>query len=173
MSYMRIQDLLLPGASSPLSVVSQHADDTSLVVTSTDAIKTVFDTYDVFASVSGSRLKQIKSKGLWLGSGSGRVNTPVRFDWTSGTLKIVRIFFGSGDLEEMNWRPRIVVVKNVLNSWRQRGLSFRGKALIVNALALARIWYIASLMHLPVWALRELASLVFVFFWKGKPDLVS
>ena len=67
--------------------------------------------------------------------------------------KILGIFFGSGDVEEMNWRPRIVAVKNVLNSWRQQGLSFRGKALIFNALALARIWYVASLIHLPVWAL--------------------
>ena len=76
-------------------------------------------------------------------------------------------------MEELNWRPLIVAVKNVLNSWRQRGLSFRGKSLIVNALALARIWYVASLVHLPAWALRELVSLVFSFFWKGKPDLVA
>ena len=64
-------------------------------------------------------------------------------------------------------------MKNVLNSWRQRGLSFRGKALIINALALARIWYVAGLIHLSAWALRELSSLVFSFFWKGKPDLVA
>ena len=51
----RIRRLLLPGASSPLSVVSQYADDTSLVVTTTDAIKAVFDTYAVFAAGSGSR----------------------------------------------------------------------------------------------------------------------
>ena len=76
-------------------------------------------------------------------------------------------------MEELNWRPRIVAVKNVFNSWRQRGPSFRGKSLIVNALALARIWYVASLVHLPAWALRELVSLVFSFFWKGKPDLVA
>ena len=159
--------------SSPLSVVSQYADDMSLVVTTTDAIKAVFDTYAVFASGSGSRLNQAKSKGLWLGSWCGRVDTPVRLDWTSGTLKILGIFFGSGNVEELNWRPRIVAVKNVLNSWRQRGLSFRGKSLIVNALALARIWYVASLIDLPAWALRELVSLVFSFFWKGKPDLVA
>ena len=60
----RIRGLLLPGAPSPLSVMSQYADDTSLVVTSTDAINAVFDTYAVFASVSGSRLNQVKSKGL-------------------------------------------------------------------------------------------------------------
>ena len=82
-----------------------------------------------------------------------RVDTPIRLDWTSDTLKILGIFFGSGNVEEMSWRPRIVAVKNVLNSWRQRGLSFRGKALIVNALALARIWYVAGLLHLPAWTL--------------------
>ena len=155
----RIQGLLLPGPSSPLSVVSQYVDDTSLVVTSTDAIKAVFDTYTVFASVSGSRLTQVKSKGLWLGSWCGPVDTPVHLDWTSGTLKIFGIFFGSGDVEEMDGHPRIVAVKNVLNSWRQWGLSFRGKALIVNALALVRIWYVASLIHLPVCALRFLSVL--------------
>ena len=165
--------MLLPGASSPLSVVSQYADDTSLVVTTTDAIKAVFDTYAVFASSSGSRLNQVKSKGLWLGSWHGRVDAPVRLDWTSRTLKVLGVFIGSGNVDELNWRPRIVAVKNVLNSWRQRGLSFRGKALIVNALALARIWYVADLIHLPAWALGELSSLVFSFFWKGKPDLVA
>ena len=128
-----------------------------LVVTTTDAIKAVFDTYAVFASGSGSRLNQVKSKGLW----PCRYPVPFRLD---GTLKILGIFFGSGNVEEMNLRPRIVAVKNVLNSWRQRGLSFCGKSLIVNALALARIWYVASLIHLPAWALPELVSLVFSFF---------
>ena len=108
-----------------------------------------FESYAVFALGSGSRLKQVKSKGLWLGSWCGRVDTPVRLYWTSVTLNILGISFGSGNVEEMNWRPRIVAVKNVLNSWRQRALSSRGNAVIVNALALARIWYVAGLIHLP------------------------
>ena len=169
----RIRDFPSPGASSPLSVVSQYADDTSLVVTTTNAIKAVFDTYRVFASVSGSRLNQVKSKGLWLGSWYGRVDSLVRLECTSRTLKVLGVFIGSRNVDEVNWRPRIVAVKNVLNSWRQRGLSFGGKALIINTLALARIWYVAGLIHLPAWALRELSSLVFSFFWKSKPDLVA
>ena len=62
----RIRGLLLPRASYPLSVVSQYANDTSLVVTTTDAIKAGFDTYAVFAS--GPHLNQFKSKGLCPGS---------------------------------------------------------------------------------------------------------
>ena len=47
------------------------------------------------------------------------------------------------------------------------------KALVINALALSRIWYVAALIHMPPWVLKELASLAFKFFWSGKPDLVA
>ena len=83
------------------------------------------------------------------------------------------LFLGPLDLEEDNWRPRLSAIENVLLSWRQRPLSFRGKALVTNALALSHIWYVGSLIHMPSWVLCELNSLVFKFFWKGKPDLVS
>ena len=46
-----------------------------------------------------------------------------------------------------NWQPRINAVEKVLSSWRQRSLSFRGKALVINALALSRVWYVASDPH--------------------------
>ena len=77
-----------------LSVVSHYANDTSLVVTTTDAIKAVFQTYAVFALGSGSRLKQVKSKGLRLVSWCGHVDTPVRLYWTSVTLNILATYCG-------------------------------------------------------------------------------
>ena len=59
-----------------------------------------------------------------------------------------------------------------LNSWRSRSLSYTGKAL-VNAFALARVWYVAYLVHMPPWVLLELNKIVFNFFWSGKRDLVA
>lgn len=47
------------------------------------------------------------------------------------------------------------------------------KALVINALAHSRIWYVPLLIHVPPWVLRELNSLVFTFFWGGKRDLVA
>ena len=47
------------------------------------------------------------------------------------------------------------------------------KALLVNALALSQVWYVASLVHMPPWALKELSSLAFSFIWSGKCELVS
>ena len=164
----RICGLSLPGVPSPLSSISQYADDTSIIVTTDDAIKATFETYSIFEQGSGSKLNLAKSKGLWLGSWSGRQDPPVSLDWSSTKLKVLGVFIGAGDLEEVNWRPRIIAVDNVLSSWRQRQLPFRGRALVINALALSRVWYVASLVHMPEWVLKELNTLVYKFFWKGK-----
>ena len=49
----RIEGLTLPGSSSPLSPISQYADDTSLVVVSDDSIRAIFEVYAVYEKGSG------------------------------------------------------------------------------------------------------------------------
>ena len=67
----------------------------------------------------------------------------------------------------------ITAVDKCLNSWRGRPLSYYGKALIANALALSRVWYVASLIPMPDWVSSELNTFVFSFFWSGKRALVA
>ena len=97
---------------------------------------------------------------------------PVHLDWTSVKVKVLGVVIALGNLEELNWHPRIDAVDHLLSSWRARSLSFSGKALVINALALSPVWYVAALIHLPPWVLKELNSLPFKFFWSGKRDLV-
>ena len=169
----RITGLPIPGSQTPLLPISQYADDTSLIVNSDDAILAVFDTHSRFEAASGSKLNVSKSKGLWLGAWNNRRDPLVKLEWTSEKIKVLGLYVGPGDLEEANMLPRIAAVENVLSSWRQRTLSFRGRALVIGSLALSRIWYVASLIHMPLWVHAELARLIFPFFWKGKPDLVA
>ena len=114
-----------------------------------------------------------KSKGLWLGSWAGCSDRPVSLDWSTAKIEVLGAFIGPGNLDEDNWRPCITAVANTLSSWRHRILSFRGRALVINALALSRMWYVASLVHMPPWVHGELVRLVFGFFWKGKKDVVA
>ena len=114
-----------------------------------------------------------KCKGLWLGGWSGRDDPPLDLQWSSAWVKVLGVFIGPSDLEEENWRPRIAAVENCLKAWRLRRLSFRGRAVVVNALALSRIWYVASLIPMPVWVLASLNRLIFPFVWGGKADLVT
>ena len=45
---------------------------------------------------------------------------------------------GLGNLEENNWGPRNCAVEKTLLSWRQRNLSFRGKALVINGFLVSK-----------------------------------
>ena len=166
-----ISGLSLPGFLSPLPCISQYADDTSLIVGTERAIEEVFNVYSLYERGSGAKLNPSKCEGLWLGPWNGRTDSPVNIIWSSVKIKVLGVFLGPGNLDEINWRPRITSVENALNSWRQRSLSYRGKALVINALALSRVWYVASLIPVPPWVLSELTSLVFKFFWSGKRDL--
>ena len=168
-----IAGLAIPGLHSPLPVISQYADDTSLVVTSDRAIEGVFNSYALFEKGSGSKLNLSKSRGLLLGSWAGRLDPPGGLQWSSVKLKVLGAFVGPDDLEEDNWRPRITAIENSLGAWRARQLTCRGRALIINALGLSRVWYLASVISVPDWVKRTLTSLVFKFFWKGKVDLVT
>ena len=96
----RIRGLSLPGIQDPLPPISQYADDTSLIVTSDDAIKASFETYSIYEKGSGSKLNLSKSKGLWLGSWNGRRDPPVNLDWSSSKIKVLGVFIGVGNLEE-------------------------------------------------------------------------
>lgn len=107
----RITGLSLPGFSSVLPCISQYADDTSLIVCSDLAISEVFEVYKLYELGSGAKLKFSKCEGLWLGSWNGRVDSPVAISWSSVKVKVLGVYIGPGNLEEVNWRPRITAVK--------------------------------------------------------------
>ena len=89
----RIIGVTLPCCTTPLPVVSQYADNTSLVVTTDDSINASFETYSLFEKGSGAKLNLSKSKGLWLGSWVGRAHSPVALDWSPFKLKILGVFW--------------------------------------------------------------------------------
>lgn len=168
-----IKGLCLPGSALPLPVLSLYADDTSIVSISDASTIAVFETYNRFERGTGSKLNLEKCEGLWIGPWRFRLDAPVPIVWTSEKLKVLGVFIGNIPLDEANWRPRIEAVQNCLLSWRSRALSLSGNALVCNALALSRIWYVASLVSMPSWVLSELITIVFKFFWSGKRDLVA
>ena len=86
---------------------------------------------------------------------------------------------GNGNFEEANWRPSLDAVANCVSAWSSRHLSYGAKGLISKALALVRVWYMASMLRIPGCARAELNRSIsfwlvcFLFFFRGKVDLVS
>ena len=120
-----------------------------------------------------SCLSSISCTGSSLWGWFGHSDPPVVLDWSSSKIKVLGVFVAIGDWDDDNWHPCIDAVHHVLKSWHSRPLSFCGQALVINALALSWVWYVASLIHIPAWVAKELSSLAFSFFWSGKCELVS
>ena len=136
-----------------MPVLSQYADDTSVIVTSNAVIVVAFATYKTFERGSCLKLNLGKCKGLWLGGWSGRDDLPLDLQWSCAWVKALGVSNGPFSLEEENWRSRIPAVENCLKAWRLRRLSFRERAIVINALALSRIWYVASLIPMSDWVM--------------------
>ena len=152
-----IVGLRLPGISRPLLTLSLYADDTPPVISDATTLA-VFDNYDTFERGTGSKLNLNKNEGLWFGTWRNRVDSPVAITWTSSKIKVLGVYLGNENLDEENWRPRIETIERCLKSWRSRALSYSGKAIVINALALSRIWYVPSLVFFPSWVRAELFS---------------
>ena len=158
--HLDITGIRLPGLSSPLPLLSLYADDTFTVLCRLE-------------QGTAAKLNPDKCEGVWLGSWRARLDASVPIKWTKAVIKVLGVYLGNGNLEEENWLPGINAFEKCLNSWRSRSLSYSGKARIVNALPLSRVWCIASLISMPDWVASELNTLVFSFFWSGKLDLVA
>ena len=100
-------------------------------------------------------------RGSLVGGWRGRPDSPVPFQWTSNKIKVLGTFIGNGNLDEANWCPCVDAVAKGVSAWSSRHLSYGGRALISNALALARVWYMATLLPIPGWTLGKLNRIIF------------
>lgn len=76
---------------------------------------------------------------------------------------MLSVSIGPSGLEEPKTGGKNNCRQNCSNAWGLRKLSFLGRAVVSNALALSRIWYVASLVPMPNWVLGELDRLIFSF----------
>ena len=167
----RITGVLLPGSTHELRC-SGYADDTTVIVTNDDSLSAVLDVYREYELGSGAKLNQSKSKGLWLGSWKHRTDSPLGLDWVKH-LPILGAVLSASDYSRETWEPRVEKVEKRLASWKGRSLSYQGKALIVNAIALSQIWHLCAVFTMPGWVASRLDKVIWSFFWAGKRDLVA
>ena len=165
-----IQGLKLPGRCE--LKITQYADDNTCIVTNTYGIFKVFDVFDEYGRACGARLNKDKSKGLWLGRWSSRTDSPCDLTWLTTNLKIVGLHFGNDNAKEKSWEEVSEKFISVLNKWKPRFLTLRGKTLILNSLAASTIWRVAKIYPPTRESVDSLRTQLWKFVWSGKPELV-
>ena len=171
---LAIKGLCLP-QSTPDVKLSQYANDTTLLLNDTTSIHHTFNTLDLYQRASGAKVNQEKCKGLWSGSLKNRSDSIMNFEWFNNYIpdKILGHIFGNVDCTHRNLQPCIQKVQNTVEAWRHRDLSYKGKVLVINGLLTSTLWYSATSIHMPQWAITEIEQLVYNLFWDNKQPLVT
>ena len=76
------------------------------------------------------------------------------------TVKVLGIHFGhnKNELENLNIDSRINKIKCILNVWKQRNLSLKGRILIVKTFGVSQMLYVASVLKILDQKLHEVEN---------------
>ena len=111
---------------------------------------------------------------MWLGRWRTNGDSPYGLKWVN-KMRILGVFFSNGlvSVDDDNWREKLNKLSSVLGLWKQRDLSFIGRAMIVNVLGASRLWHVAKVIPPPSWVHDNFKSIVWPFIWKSKVESVS
>ena len=169
-----IEGFRLPGAGGLQFKIAQYADDATLFVKTEFSLCRLLQVVERYERGSGAKLNTSKSEAMWLGRWRCNGASPFGLNWVS-KLRILGIYFSNGlvSVESENWRTKLDKLELVLNLWKQRELSFLGRALIINVLGVSRFYHIAKIISPPNWVCERLYRLVWSFIWKGRMENIS
>ena len=72
-----------------------------------------------------------------------------------------------------NLEHKIDKINATIAAWHHRSLSIKGRAIIINALLTSTLWYNATNLYFPSWAIDNIERAIYNFFWDNKCPLVS
>lgn len=69
-------------------------------------------------------------------------------------MKILGIYGkNEKECETLNWKDKVQNILHVqtLHLWRQRQLTVKGRAVVINTLLMSKLWYTLSVISMPKW----------------------
>ena len=123
-----------------------------------------------FAKCAGLKLNKGKSEVIRLGNCVEKSKTVCGMQIVNKPIKTLGVWISndSGEIPELNFKERISKLKNLLNMWKQRALTLKGKITIINSLALSQIMYICNVLYVSPDIIKEVNDLIFSFLWPKK-----
>ncbi len=135
------------------------ADDLTLILTDLVSVDNALNKYTQYSRLK-INIDKIKTKH------HGYSNTSYYYShglsWIKSPLETLGVHITNNEEENLkyNFKPKIATFKNLLNIWKQRTLTIKGKITIVNTLALSPFIYVSSLIETPPGTIREINDII-------------
>jgi len=155
--------------------MTQYADDLTLILTDVESIRESFNVLKLFANYSGLQVNSDKSEGMLIGPWRNTLGIPNNIRLTNGPIRLLGIYLTANPREyvTLNFQSKIDALLRQLHWWKARDLSLRGKVLIVKSKGIALFQYLAALVPIPQYVIKEVNSILYEFIWNGKTDKVK
>ena len=135
------------GPENKVSKVKGYADDTMVYVRNIELINYTIQVLEQYGQASESRLNRDKTFILMCGTLKDTYPSDPLLNFSNDKMKTLGVWVGNGDVTNDNWLPAIRKLCRALNLWKCRDLTAKGKAVVVNTIALSKLWYLAILQR--------------------------
>ena len=151
------------------SLISQYADDLSLMLENEESILPSLNTVKKFSDVVGLKLNLDKTEGLWLGSEKHRQKNCHLFElkWPEEPIRALGIYVGHNKDQcyHLNWTKKLELIKEVADIWSLRKLTLIGKIYIIKSELLSKIIYTATILPIPEGLVTKVNKIFYKFIW--------
>ena len=148
--------------------ISQLADDTTLFLKDNNALLLALEILESFQTCSGLKLNKNKTEIFYLGNTNHRpTNSAIK---VANEFKALGIYFSKNN-DEMTYRnleERLKKIETILNIWRQRDLSLKGKITVLKSLAIPQLLYVTNVLHVPSTYVERVQKEIQSFVWNNK-----
>ena len=151
----------------------QYVDDSNTMLKDHSYIERFLEITDRFESASGSKINVDKTVALTVKNElNQRINSGIKI--TTGPEKVLGIAMGkSSDNFAEFWDLKINKLKGKLDIWRQRDLSYEGKVLLIQSLAVSQLLYAIQMKCVDKKIIERAERIIFDFLWSGKRSPIS
>ena len=161
-----INGFKIPGGSSE-SRISMYADDCSFTVLDLKSVSKILKISEIYGLASGAKLNKLKSWGLLIGNWGNMQMDLYGIQWTKDKIKICGVKLGNHNFVEDTRETVWGKFRNVIKLNKLRDLRLFGKGVIINTLALSKLWYVAAMFPIDNEFIYKFKSEMFSFLLGG------
>ncbi len=155
--------------------INLMADDTTLFLSNILSLSHAIDKFEKFEKISGLKLNLGKTELIPIGKLTNKnIVLPqhlCKIKIKHGPFKALGVWFSGKETEitELNLDNRLKNMNTIINMWKPRNLSLKGKITIIRTLILPQIQFLFSMIYIPEIYLSQIDKLLFSYLWNNKP----
>jgi hypothetical protein len=158
------KDVPLPSLKPRSNRIRMYADDTTVFAADVQTINLAFYYFQVFCNASGARINYEKCSAC-IFYGDHQPESWPRHLKIVDTVKICGIYFGK-NAQKLNEELLKTKIQKTADNFKNRHLTHKGKAVLINTLLLANLWYIGTIIIPSKNFLVWLRGVIFSIVWK-------